>query len=136
MVTGRPLTSTRSAASLGRVSVVMMASAAARPPCGDSAFTSFGRAARILSIGRSGPITPVAPISTCLAGILSSSPTSRVISRASRRPCSPVQTLAQPLEATMAWPTPPRTCSMETRTDAPFTRLEVKSAAARAGADE
>ena len=42
-VTGRPPTSTRSAASLGRVSVVMMASAAARPPWGERALTSFGK---------------------------------------------------------------------------------------------
>ena len=67
-VTGRPLTSTRSAASLGRVSVVMMASAAARPPCGDSDLTSFGSAARILSIGSGTPITPVAAISTWRGG--------------------------------------------------------------------
>jgi len=50
-VTVRPPISQRSAASFVRVSVVRMASAAARPPCGDSDFTSVGMAARILSIG-------------------------------------------------------------------------------------
>ena len=121
IVTGRPPMSTRSAASLGRVSVVMIASAAARPPCGESDFASFGRAARILSIGSGTPMTPVAAISTWFAGIRRSSPTSRVISRASLMPCSPVQTLAQPLDATIAWAWPPRTCSADTSTGAPFT---------------
>src|SRR5437667_187009 len=107
IVTGRPPTSTRSADSLGRVSVVMMASAAPRPPWGDSDLASLGSAARILSIGSGTPMTPVDATSTWLAGIRSSSPTSCVISRASLMPCSPVQTLAQPLEATMAWACPP-----------------------------
>ena len=84
----------------------MIASAAARPPCGESAFTSLGSAARILSIGSGTPITPVEAISTCSGGMRSSSPTISVISRASLTPCSPVQTLEQPLEATMAWATP------------------------------
>ncbi len=60
----------------------------------------------------------------------------RVISRASRRPCSPVQTLAHPLLATMACATPPRTWSIETRTGAPLTWLDVNTAAARAGVVE
>ena len=51
-------------------------------------------------------------------------------------PCSPVQTLAQPLEATIAWAWPLRTCSRETSTGAPFTWFEVNTAAARAGVEE
>src|SRR3989441_1145872 len=136
IVTGRPPTSTRSADSLGRVSVVMMASAAPRPPWGDSDLASLGSAARILSIGSGTPMTPVDATSPWLAGIRSSSPTSRVISRASLMPCSPVQTLAQPLQATMAWACPPRTCSLDTTTGAPFTWFDVKTAAARAGVEE
>ena len=102
IVTARPSTSSRSAASFGLVSVVRIASAAARPPCGDSALASFGSAARILSIGSGTPMTPVEATRTCVAGIRSSSPTTRAISRASLIPRSPVHTLAQPLEATIA----------------------------------
>ena len=101
-VTGRPPTSTRAAASLVRVSVVRIASAASRPPRGERDLTSFGKAVRTLSIGRGTPITPVAATSTALAGMRRSSPTIFVISRAARRPSSPVQTFEQPLEATMA----------------------------------
>ena len=60
----------------------------------------------------------------------------RVISRASLTPCSPVQTFEHPLEATMAWARPSRTCSWETSTGAPFTWFLVNTAAARAGEDE
>ena len=81
-------------------------------------------------------MTPVAPTRHVRAGIRSSSPTIRVISRASLMPCSPVQTLEQPLEATIAWAWPPRTCSMETSTGAPFTWFVVNTAAARAGVEE
>jgi len=81
----------------------MMASAALRLPCGDSAFTSLGRLARTLSIGMGWPITPVAAMRTRWAGMRRCSPTILVISRASRIPCSPVQTLEHPEEATMAW---------------------------------
>ena len=102
MVMGRPPRSSRRAASFGRVSVVMIASAALRPPCGVSPFTSFGRAPRILSMGRGWPITPVAAISTWPGLIRRSSPTVFVISRASLIPCSPVHTLAHPLDATIA----------------------------------
>ena len=103
IVTARPSTSSRSAASLGFVSVVRIASAAARPPWGESDFASFGNAARTLSIGSGTPMTPVEATRTCAAGIRSSSPTRRAISRASLRPRSPVHTLAHPLEATIAW---------------------------------
>src|SRR5436309_2175745 len=130
-VTGRPSTSSRSAASLGFVSVVRIASAAARPPWGESDLASFGSAARTLSIGSGTPMMPVEATRTWLAGIRSSSPTSCAISRASLIPRSPVHTLAQPLEATIAWAWPPRACSMETRTGAPFTWLDVNLAAAR-----
>ena len=98
--------------------------------------TSFGSAARTLSIGMGTPMTPVAAIRTCLAGIRNNSPTSLVISRASRSPCSPVQTFAQPLEATMACAIPLRACSMETSTGAPLTWFEVNTAATRAGVGE
>ena len=52
IVTRRPPISTRSAASFGWVSVVMIPSAAARLPCGDRPFTSLGSAGRIFSMGR------------------------------------------------------------------------------------
>jgi hypothetical protein len=136
IVTGRPATSTRSAASLGVVSVVMIASAACRPPCGDSPRTTLGSPARILSIGSGCPMTPVAAISTCRGDTRRSSPTMRVISRASLTPCSPVHTFEQPLDARMTWARPSRTCSWETSTGAPFTWFRVNTAAARAGTEE
>ncbi len=114
----------------------MIASAALRPPWGESALTSFGSAARILSMGSGCPMTPVAAISTWPGLMRRSSPTVLVISRASLTPCSPVQTLEQPLEATMACARPSRMCSCETMTGAPLTWLLVKTAAARAGAEE
>ena len=135
-VTGRRFTSSRRAASFVRVSVVRIASAAARPPCGESAFTSFGSATRTLSIGSGTPITPVDATSTWFAGIRKSSPASFVISRASLMPRSPVQTSAQPLEARIACACPPRACSIETSTGAPLTWLEVNCAATRAGVEE
>jgi len=136
IVTDLPFTSTRSAASLGRVSVVMMASAAARPPWGESAFTTLGRADRTRSIGSGTPITPVAAISTCVGGMRSRSATVFVISRASLSPRSPVQTFAQPLEARIACAAPLRACSMETSTGAPLTWFDVNTAAERAGVGE
>ena len=136
MVTGRPATSTSSAASFGLVSVVMIASAARRPPCGDSPITSLGSPARILSMGSGWPMTPVDAMSTWRGAIRSSSPVIRVISRASLIPCSPVQTLEQPAEARIAWARPSRTCSCETSTGAPLIWLVVNTAAARAGEDE
>src|SRR6202795_2749721 len=136
IVIGRPPISIRRAASLSRVSVVMIASAALRPPWGERPLTSFGSAARILSIGSGWPITPVAAISTWPGLMRRSSPTVLVISRASLIPCSPVQTLEHPLEARMAWARPSRMCSCETTTGAPLTWLVVKMAAARAGAEE
>ncbi len=136
MVTGRPATSSRAAASFGRVSVVMIASAARRPPWGERSLTSFGSAARIRSIGSGAPITPVAAMRTWRGLRRNSSPAIFAISRASFRPCSPVQTLAQPLLARIAWARPSRTCSRETRTGAPLTWFLVKTAAARAGVDE
>src|SRR5881628_123997 len=135
-VTVRPPISQRSAASFVRVSVVRMASAAACPPCGESDFTSVGMAARILSIGSGWPMTPVAPTSTCEAGIRSRSATCLTISRASRMPRSPLQTLEQPLLTTIVCRAPPRACSIDTSTGAPFTWLVVKTAAERAGDGE
>ena len=120
-VMGRPPMSTRTAASLGWVSVVMIPSAACRPPWGDRAFTSFGRPARILSMGRGRPMTPVEATRTRASGMRSCLATISVISRASRRPCSPVATLEQPLLATIAWTTPPRSRSRDTLTGAPTT---------------
>ena len=78
-------------------------------------------AARILSIGSGWPMTPVEPMSTCEAGTRSRSATCLTISRASLRPRSPLQTFEQPLLATMVCSAPPRACSMDTSTGAPFT---------------
>jgi hypothetical protein len=87
-------------------------------------------------MGMGWPITPVAAMRTRCAGIRRCSPTILVISRASRIPCSPVHTLEQPEEATMAWTWRPLTCSWDTSTGAPLTWFVVKTAAARAGDEE
>src|SRR5262249_57821888 len=58
------------------------------------------------------------------------------ISRASRRPRSPLQTFEHPLLATIVCSAPPRACSIETSTGAPFTWLVVNTAAERAGDGE
>ena len=64
-VTGRPPTSTRSAASLGRVSVVMIASAAAGPPCGRERLDQLGqRRPGSCPSAAAAPMTPVEAIST------------------------------------------------------------------------
>src|SRR5262249_25419401 len=122
--------------SFSTVSVVRIASAACRPPCGESPLTSFGKAVRILSIGRGCPMTPVEAINTCLGATWGDPPTTLGIYRTSLEPQSPVQTLRQPLDAKMAWARPSRTCSWDTSTGAPLTWFFVKTAAARAGADE
>src|SRR5919204_5337557 len=93
-------------------------------------------AARILSIGSGWPMTPVAPTSTCEVGTRSRSATCLTISRASFSPRSPLQTLEQPLLTTIVCRAPPRACSMDTSTGAPFTWLVVNTAAERAGDGE
>src|SRR6267143_4343487 len=81
-------------------------------------------------------MTPVEPMSTCEAGIRNRSATCLAISRASLSPRSPLQTFEQPLLATIVWIAPPRACSMDTSTGAPFTWLVVNTAAERAGDGE
>src|SRR5712664_1029915 len=78
-------------------------------------------------------MTPVEPMSTCEAGTRSRSATCLTISRASLRPRSPLQTFEQPLFTRTVCSAPPRACSMDTSTGAPFTWLVVNTAAERAG---
>ncbi len=57
--TGRPSSSNSTAVDFGRVSVVMMASAAASPPSGPRAATASAMPSSIFSMGSGSPMTPV-----------------------------------------------------------------------------
>src|SRR5919201_527522 len=81
-------------------------------------------------------MTPVAPTSTWEVGTRSRSATCLTISRASFSPRSPLQTLEHPLLTTIVCSAPPRACSIETSTGAPFTWFVVNTAAERAGDGE
>ena len=94
--------STSTAYSFGNGSVVMIARAAAAPPSAASAFTACGMPARIASILRLTPMTPVDATRTCSSLQPTAAAVSCAISRASASPCGPVQALAQPLLVTMA----------------------------------
>jgi len=91
-----------------------------------------------LAMGNATPMTPVDATRISSAAQPSVSPAVRAISRASRRPFSPVQAFAQPLLTTTARATPPERdrCSRETRTGAACARLMVKTAAAVAGVSD
>ncbi len=94
----------RAAPSFGRVSVVIIARAAAWPASEsrrNSAVASRMPCAT-RSIGRCCPITPVDITNTPAAGSSIASAASRAISRASACPCAPVMAFAQPLLITRA----------------------------------
>ena len=74
--------------------------------------------ARTLSIGSVTPIRPVDPTKTEPDGKTSVCSVKRAISRASFRPCLPVQALALPELTTTAWARPSGTRSRQTLTGA------------------
>ena len=123
------------AADFGKGSVVMIASAAAAPPSVDSASIAAGMPARRAGIFRFTPMTPVEATSTSRGSQPMPCAASTVISRASARPCGPVQALAQPLLVTTARARPPDAarCSCETSTGAAWAMFVVNTAAAAAG---
>jgi len=93
---------------LGRVSVVMIASAAAGPPSRASPRTAASTPGSSLSIGSSSPIRPVEQTATSIAPI---GCRCAAVSRAARcsavwwvswKPCAPVQALAPPELSTTA----------------------------------
>ena len=98
-------------ASFERVSVVIMAFAAARPwvPVRPSALVAAFIPARSLSTGRRRPITPVDATSTWCGSSPSSPAVTSAERRASSSPCSPVHAFAQPELARIACTLPPFT---------------------------
>ena len=121
-----------------RVSLVMMASAAwaAWPAVEPSRAAASMMPARTLSIGSVTPMRPVEPTRTEPCGKASACSVKRAISRASFRPCLPVQALALPELTTTAWARPFFTRSTQTFTGAAQTWLVVNMPATVAGTSE
>ncbi len=118
------------------MSVVLIASAAARPPARDASATAASIPGSSLSIGSRSPIRPVEQ--TAISPAESASPAESV-SRAARcsavacvswNPSGPVQALAPPELRTTARTRPPLTTWRVQVTGAAWTRLDVKTAAA------
>ena len=131
-VTSLPPMATVRLASLTRVSVVMIASAAAMAS-GLSEAESAGIAATILCAGSRTPMTPVDAVSTALAGIRSCLAAASQTVLTSSSPSGPVSALALPLLITTA-----RSCSAgrrfsASRTGAALARFCVKQPAAEQG---
>ena len=89
-------------------------------------------------MGSATPITPVDATSTSATEHRTSRAVSAAMSRAARRPSSPVQAFAHPLLTTIARTTPPLAlkCSRETRIGAACARFVVNTAAAVAGVSD
>ena len=101
-VISTPPTMALALAALGRVSVVMMPSAA-RAQCSARALAiAAGRPATMRSTGSGSMMTPVENGSTCSGAILSSAANATQLWRARARPSSPVPALALPVLTTMA----------------------------------
>ena len=121
---------------LGRVSVVMMASAAAGPPSRDRPRTASRTPGSSLSIGSRSPIRPVehtatspAPtMSRAFAAVIAAAVCSAV-AWVSWKPAGPVQAFAPPELSTTARTTPPCTTCWLHSTGAALTRLAVKTPA-------
>ena len=124
----------RSAASLGRVSVVIIARANCAPPSRLSSISAMPASMR--SIGRRRPITPVEPTSTSEGSTPRRAAASSAMRSASASPAAPVATLELPELTTSARATPRATRSRVSTRGAPTTALRVKSAAAVAGRSE
>jgi hypothetical protein len=120
-----PSMSSSTAASLGTVSVVMMASRARAPPLLESPALSAGIAFSIASMLILWPITPVDATITSVASRPQASAAKRAMALASARPCSPVQVLALPELTITALARPSARLSMVTRIGWPFTLFRV-----------
>src|SRR5579871_5189990 len=84
-------------ASFGKVSVVMIASAAARQPPAAPASASAGRALTIFWYGRGSPMTPVEAMKTSWARQPTTPAADSATSRTASAPALPVKALALPL---------------------------------------
>jgi hypothetical protein len=126
----RTVTPSRSSSTawvFGRVSVVMIARAAASPARGTRWLQASAMPRFTASIGRYRPITPVVPTSTWSGSRSSRSAVSLAIWSASRKPCAPVQALAFPEQTTIACTRLFFRCSRSITTLALFTLLVVKT---------
>jgi len=135
-VTVLPSNSKLTAHSLISVSVVMMASAASRPPFSLRASTALPMPGKTRSIGIGWPITPVEHTSTLSSGIPNRRAVSAVMDLASSIPRGPLQALAFPLFTTTALAFPDFTLSIFKRTEEAFTVLVVKTPATVASQSE
>ena len=118
---------------LGRVSVVMMPSAARAQCAGCASASAAGRPATMRSTGSGSMITPVENGSTWCAATPSSSASAALVARALARPCAPVPALALPVLITMARTAPPwARCSRLTCTGAAQKRFCVNTPATAA----
>ena len=120
-----PSISNSTATSLGKVSLVMIASAACRLPW---LFAAAGNSAMEVSIFSIGSGTPMRPVEQTMTW-RDRNPRALAVASAMRlafsMPATPVQALAFPAFAMMARASPDRRCIIDTRTGAALTRFVV-----------
>ncbi len=122
--------------SLGTVSVVMMARAAAVPPWAERAAWASAAPPSTASMGNGMPIRPVEHTSTCSGGQPRARPAAPAIRSAWTRPVEPLAALALPLLRITALARPPVAARWArlTTTGAAASLFGVKTAAAGTGA--
>src|SRR5262249_32188198 len=119
---------------LATVSVVLIASAAARPPDREASATAASAPASKRSMGRRSPIRPVEQTAISPAESASRSARRSALEWGSAKPSAPVQAFAPPELSRPARTLPPRTTCWVHSTGAAFTRLTMNTpAAARDG---
>ena len=112
------------------MSVVRIASAAARPPPRAASVTQASTPDKILSMGSRSPIRPVEQMAISPAESFRAAPRRSAVACVSWNPSGPVQALAPPEFSATARIRPPRTTSWVHSTGAALTRLAVNTAAA------
>ena len=129
--TGPRARPTSRCASLGFVSVVMIARAIASPASVESFIPATALAIR--STGNGTPMTPVLATATSYGDARTSAAAALAIATASSSPCSPVHAFAFPLLTTIARNVPPARCRRVTTHGAAMTWFVVKIPAALHG---
>ena len=114
---------------LGRVSVVMIASAASIPPSSLRLATTCGKPLLILSSGSGTPMRPVDSTTTSSSERLSRAAVCAAMAMASDSPWAPVTALATPELITTACGWALRRCDFDTRSGAACTWFVVNMAA-------
>jgi hypothetical protein len=112
------------------VSVVLIASAAGRPPARDAPATAAPTPGSSLSIGSRSPIRPVEQTAISPGESPIAAARCSAVAWVSRNPARPVHALAPPELSTTARTRPPLTTWRVQITGAACTRLDVKTAAA------